>query len=197
MRIDSSVFLRNYDSSKKVSGESSDFIKGFSLKRGEDGSLQMGEMLGDEEQTAKIRLLTPDTLKAMMEQNMAHVRYTYTQNKGLNTAENSISLVNGVKINMGNGEYLAIKDGHIMPNDGRGGNNEDNRKAATALNYLIRIANGQYSYDEEMQSREFYTNSEYQRCAISALENAGINTSKPFNVNGTQFVVKNGVINKA
>ncbi|SET00892.1 hypothetical protein SAMN05660297_01182 [Natronincola peptidivorans] len=126
----------------------------------------------------------PATSEDIMLGNNLFSPFTVKEGFGLNKTENSISLIPGTNIDLGNGMVIRIKDNIVdifCKDDGL--YNEDNYinagKMAAALNKFIRYANG--------QSGSFGFDNEQRKLVISVLEKMGINTRIPFEVNHTHF----------
>ena len=161
----------------------------------ENGLIEKGAEMSEEEAKAlgPVYNLTEERIRLMMEQS--NRAFTYTQNKGFNKAENSISLVPGMGFDMGNNSFLEIGAGCVMNYDGIGPIKSLNTIDG-ALSMFIRIANNQFTFDEEYQTRGFYADKNAQATVIKALANMGIDTNQPFYVNGSKFVIRNGAISK-
>lgn len=121
--------------------------------------------------------------KAWMSQG-AETPFSYTENKGFNEAENSISLVQGMAARLNNGFVLSITDSMVYPE----GDFRDNTAAkesaavASALSHLIKVANGQ------IPMNMFYSkNQDNSAYAKMGLEAFGIDTSRPFIINEKTF----------
>lgn len=122
--------------------------------------------------------------------------YTVVKNEGLNTQQNSISLVPGVKIQLGNSASLEIKNSNVGVSFSGNISSEEQQHAyelAHALDRLIKYANG--------QSGSFGFDTMKRNQAEGVLKRIGIDTSKSFIVNGTEFntsdydrIEKTGVI---
>ncbi len=115
----------------------------------------------------------------------ATTAFSYTQNKGFNKADNSISLVSGMSAQLANGFKLSIND-YMVQADGDFRNNNGARKAtqvASAMSSLIKVANGQISLGlfHSLNPQENSAN------AKIGLEAFGIDTSKAFKINDTSF----------
>lgn len=121
--------------------------------------------------------------KAWMSQG-ADTLFSYTENKGYNKAENSISLVQGMAARLSNGFVLSITDSMVYPE----GDFKDNTAAkesaavASALSHLIKVANGQ------IPMNMFYSrNQDNSAYAKIGLEAFGVDTSRPFTINERTF----------
>ena len=121
--------------------------------------------------------------KAWMSQG-AETPFSYTENKGFNEAENSISLVQRMAARLNNGFVLSITDSMVYPE----GDFRDNTAAkesaavASALSHLIKVANGQ------IPMNMFYSkNQDNSAYAKMGLEAFGIDTSRPFTINEKTF----------
>lgn len=122
--------------------------------------------------------------KAWMSQG-ATTPFSYTENKGLNKEENSISLVPGMSANLSNGFKISITD-YMVQALGDYHDNEaakESNATAGALNSLIKVANGQIPLNMFHSSRN-QDNSEYAKQGLQAF---GIDTSKPFTINEKTF----------
>ena len=122
--------------------------------------------------------------KAWMSQG-ATTPFSYTENKGLNKEENSISLVPGMSASLSNGFRLSITE-YMVQALGDYHDNESAKESnaiAGALNSLIKVANGQIPLNMFHSSRN-QDNSEYAKRGLQAF---GIDTSKPFTINEKKF----------
>ena len=121
--------------------------------------------------------------KAWMSQG-AETPFRYTENKGFNEAENSISLVQGMAARLNNGFILSITDSMVYPE----GDFRDNTAAkesaavASALSHLIKVANGQIPMNMFYSKNQ--DNSVYAKMGLEAF---GIDTSRPFTINEKTF----------
>jgi len=170
-----------------------EYCYAYEISVGDDGKITQGAMLDEERQKEFPPgwKLTSEVCQAMMIASSGY--YTYTQNKGLDRAANSISLVPGMRINMGSDGYINIDDIYPRPSGGRtGAPSKSAIDAAVGLNYLIRIANNQFVQTPAL----FYNNSAIQQATLNALRSAGIDTSRPFYINETKFEVQSGVVRK-
>lgn len=122
--------------------------------------------------------------KAWMSQG-ATTPFSYTENKGLNKEENSISLVPGMSANLSNGFKISITDYMVQALGDYHDNEAAKESNATAgtLNSLIKVANGQIPLNMFHSSRN-QDNSEYAKQGLQAF---GIDTSKPFTINEKTF----------
>lgn len=152
-------------------------ISGFSIN--DDGKLEVKE--ADESWQGFANFVDYQEFhKAWMSQG-ATTPFSYTENKGLNKEENSISLVPGMSASLSNGFRLSITDYMVQAL----GDYHDNEAAkesnaiAGALNSLIKVANGQIPLNMFHSSRN-QDNSEYAKRGLQAF---GIDTSKPFTIN--------------
>ena len=115
----------------------------------------------------------------------ANVDFTYRNNTGLDTVNNSISLVPGMKAKMNNGFTLSINNSMVNAS----GDDRDHENAlhsaevASAVNALIKVANGQIPINLFYSSRN-QDNSELAREGLAAF---GIDIDRPFTVNNTRF----------
>ena len=117
--------------------------------------------------------------------------YNYQVNRGLNQKENSISLVNGVRISLDNGFTLDVAANAVdQTGDVRmAGEREETSHIAKAMNQVIKMANGQ------INGYEFYQDGERNtRFLEIGLKAAGIDTSREFSINDMRFHIKNGVL---
>lgn len=122
--------------------------------------------------------------KAWMSQGAA-TAFSYTENKGFNAEENSISLVPGMMVRLANGFRLSI-DEYMVQALGDFRNNEaakESTSIASAMSSLIKVANGQIPLNLFHSSRT-QNNSEY---AKKGLEAFGIDTSRTFIINDKAF----------
>lgn len=156
-------------------------ISGFSIN--DDGKLEVKE--ADESWQGFANFVDYQEFhKAWMSQG-ATTPFSYTENKGLNKEENSISLVPGMSASLSNGFRLSITDYMVQAL----GDYHDNEAAkesnaiAGALNSLIKVANGQIPLNMFHSSRN-QDNSEYAKRGLQAF---GIDTSKPFTINEKKF----------
>ena len=156
-------------------------ISGFSIN--DDGKLEVKE--ADENWQGFANFVDYQEFhKAWMSQG-ATAPFSYTENKGLNKEENSISLVPGMSASLSNGFRLSITDYMVQAL----GDYHDNEAAkesnaiAGALNSLIKVANGQVPLNMFHSSRN-QDNSEYAKRGLQAF---GIDTSKPFTINEKKF----------
>lgn len=142
-----------------------------------------------EKYNLKYTRLPSVTYEDIMVGNDIFSRFTVRADKGFNKSENSISLVPGVDIDLGNGIVLKITDSKVeMHYDERTITEEKFRKAgqiAAALNKFIRYANG--------QNGSFGFDSEQRKLVETALKKLGIDTSREFIVNGTAFTTTGNV----
>lgn len=107
--------------------------------------------------------------KAWMSQG-ATTPFSYTENKGLNKEENSISLVPGMSANLSNGFKISITD-YMVQALGDYHDNEaakESNATAGALNSLIKVANGQIPLNMFHSSRN-QDNSEYAKQGLQAV----------------------------
>jgi len=121
--------------------------------------------------------------KAWMSQG-AETPFSYTESKGFNEAENSISLVQGMAARLNNGFVLSITDSMVYPEGDFRDNAEAKESAAvaSALSHLIKVANGQ------IPMNMFYSkNQDNSAYAKMGLEAFGIDTSRPFTINEKTF----------
>ena len=156
-------------------------ISGFSIN--DDGKLEVKE--ADESWQGFANFVDYQEFhKAWMSQG-ATTPFSYTENKGLNKEENSISLVPGMSASLSNGFRLSITEYMVQAL----GDYHDNEAAkesnaiAGALNSLIKVANGQIPLNMFHSSRT-QDNSEYAKRGLQAF---GIDTSKPFTINEKKF----------
>lgn len=156
-------------------------ISGFSIN--DDGKLEVKE--ADENWQGFANFVDYQEFhKAWMSQG-ATTPFSYTENKGLNKEENSISLVPGMSASLSNGFRLSITEYMVQAL----GDYHDNEAAkesnaiAGALNSLIKVANGQIPLNMFHSSRN-QDNSEYAKRGLQAF---GIDTSKPFTINEKKF----------
>lgn len=160
----------------------------FNNYQNENFEEQFGVKKGDIKEFAEKYNLTmtrlPITYENLMIGNNLFSPFTVKEGCSLNKTENSISLISGTDIDLGNGMVLKIKDNmvDIFCKDDRL-YTEDNYinagKMAAALNKFIRYANGQngsLGFDDEQRE-----------LVASVLEKMGINTKIPFVVNNTHF----------
>lgn len=121
--------------------------------------------------------------KAWMSQG-AETAFSYTSNNGFNAEANSISLVPGMSVRLSNGFRLAIGDYMVQAL----GDFKDNQAAsesaaiAGALSHLIKVANGQIPMNMFYSKNQ--DNSAYAKIGLQAF---GIDTSRPFTINGRTF----------
>lgn len=121
--------------------------------------------------------------KAWMSQG-AETAFSYSQNNGFNAEANSISLVPGMSVRLSNGFRLAIGDYMVQAL----GDFKDNQAAsesaaiAGALSHLIKVANGQIPMNMFYSKNQ--DNSAYAKMGLQAF---GIDTSRPFTINGRTF----------
>lgn len=121
--------------------------------------------------------------KAWMSQG-ATTAFSYTENKGFNAEENSISLVPGMMARLANGFKLSIDEYMVQAL----GDFKDNQAAsesaaiAGALSHLIKVANGQIPMNMFYSKNQ--DNSAYAKMGLQAF---GIDTSRPFTINGRTF----------
>ena len=156
-------------------------ISGFSV--GEDGKLEFKEADEDWEGFANF-VDYQEFHRAWMSQG-ATTAFSYTENKGLNTEDNSISLVPGMMTRLANGFKISIND-YMVQAVGDFRDNEAAKEStaiASALNSLIKVANGQIPMNMFHSSRT-QDNSEYAKKGLQAF---GIDTSKPFIINEKAF----------
>lgn len=156
-------------------------ISGFSIN--DDGKLEVKE--ADESWQGFANFVDYQEFhKAWMSQG-ATTPFSYTENKGLNKEENSISLVPGMSASLSNGfrlsitEYMVQALGDYHDNEGA----KESNAIAGALNSLIKVANGQIPLNMFHSSRN-QDNSEYAKRGLQAF---GIDTSKPFTINEKKF----------
>lgn len=117
--------------------------------------------------------------------------YNYQVNRGLNQKENSISLVNGVRISLDNGFTLDVAANAVdQTGDVRmAGEREETTHIAKAMNQVIKMANGQ------INGYEFYQDGvRNTRFLEIGLKAAGIDTSREFSINDMRFHIKSGVL---
>ena len=121
--------------------------------------------------------------KAWMSQG-AETAFSYTKNEGFSALENRISLVPGMSTKLQNGFQLAIDDYMVRVM----GDYTDNMAAsestaiAGVLSHLIKVANGQ------IPMNMFYSkNQDSSTYAQMGLQAFGIDTSRPFIINGKTF----------
>lgn len=119
--------------------------------------------------------------------------FAVTDNYGFNRINNSISLVNGTKVDLGNGIVLHVEESSVSLNYKEGYNIKESdiemaSEMAGALNIFIRYAN--------CQAGTLYFGEKEQRYIINILKTIGININKDFSVNGSIFNIENGKIIK-
>uniref|UniRef100_UPI004057110C hypothetical protein n=1 Tax=Acetatifactor sp. TaxID=1872090 RepID=UPI004057110C len=121
--------------------------------------------------------------KAWMSQG-AETAFSYTQNNGFNTETNSISLVPGMSVRLSNGFRLAIGDYMVQAFGDFNDNQAASESAAIAgaLSHLIKVANGQIPMNMFYSKKQ--DNSAYAKIGLEAF---GIDTSRPFTINGRTF----------
>jgi hypothetical protein len=123
--------------------------------------------------------------------------YTVTVNTGLDKHNNSISLVPGVSFTMPNKDVLEINESSVTGSNPRKPVSRETQLAEKGLDYLIRIANNMFSrISSHHVQQHFYEDKNLQAATIKALEAAGIDIYRPFDINGTRFQVVDGVIRK-
>ena len=173
-------YLQNY--------RNDNFEEEFGVKKGDVGAFA-------EKYNLEYIRLPPVTYEDIMAGNDIFSRFTVRENKGFNPSQNSISLVPGVDIDLGNGFMLKIKDSMVeIQYDKRFYSDDKFRSAgqtAAALNKFIRYANdqnGSFGFDDEQR-----------KLVATVLEKLGIDTSREFIVNGTAFTTSEnnrGVLEK-
>lgn len=121
--------------------------------------------------------------KAWMSQG-AETAFSYTRNKGFNAEANSISLVPGMSARLRNGFRLAIGDYMVQALGDFRDNQAASESAAIggALSHLIKVANGQIPMNMFYSKNQ--DNSAYAKIGLQAF---GIDTSRPFTINGKTF----------
>lgn len=158
------------------------FEEEFGVKKGDVGAFA-------EKYNLKYTRLPSVTYEDIMSGNDIFSRFTVRADKGFNKSENSISLVPGVDIDLGNGFMLKIKDSMVdIQYDKRFYSDEKHRSAgqiAAALNKFIRYANG--------QNGAFGFDNEQRKLVETVLKNLGIDMSREFIVNGTAFTTTGNV----
>lgn len=115
----------------------------------------------------------------------ATTAFSYTDNKGLDKENNSISLVSGMVTHLSNGFKLSINE-YMVQAIGDFRDNESAKEStsiASAMTSLIKVANGQIPLNMFHSSRT-QDNSAYARKGLEAF---GIDTSKTFLVNEKKF----------
>ena len=156
-------------------------ISGFSF--GEDGKLEVEE--ADKDWKGFAEFIDYQEFHRQWMAQGATIAFSYTENRGLDKEKNSISLVSGMQVGLANGFRLSIND-YMVQAVGDFRNNNAAREStciSSALSSLIKVANGQISMNMFYSSRT-QDNSAYSRMGLEAF---GIDTSKPFEINGKTF----------
>ena len=133
------------------------------------------------------------TPQELFEDHRINENFNFTSTNALDNVENSMSFRPGDKIDLGDGYYLEITNNEVLAKYKNGAYDPNRMKEvsdiAGALNTLIRFANGQTGsmyFDEVQQSR-----------ITPLLSKLGIDLSRPFTVNNSNFSTVNGSIQKA
>lgn len=117
--------------------------------------------------------------------------FSYQKKQKLDKDKNSICFTKGSSILLENGFRLDITENSIdIIGDIRNiSEKEESKKIAQSINSLIKIAN------KQIKGTEFYRKGkENSFFALIGLKATGINITKNFIINETEFEVKNGII---
>ncbi|PKM51259.1 MAG: hypothetical protein CVV02_07840 [Firmicutes bacterium HGW-Firmicutes-7] len=132
------------------------------------------------------------TPQELLKDHRYNENFNFTSRNTLDNVENSISFRPGDTFDLGDGYYLEITNNAVLSKYRNGAYDPNRMKEvsdiAGALNTLIRFANGQTGsmyFDEVQQSR-----------ITPLLSKLGIDLSKPFTVNNSDFSRDNGSIKK-
>lgn len=138
-------------------------------------------------------IVTPEDMKREELALSSRTPYSQRENKGFRPLENSIWLVDGVKIPLSNGFTLEITSNGIdeIGDIRKLKEKEEADFIAKALNSVIKMANGQ------IEGYEFYRDGEKStNDSLRGLEACGVQTEREFTINGTRFQVKGGLLQK-
>ena len=136
---------------------------------------------------------TSEELRARLNSNFGMLSYALPrQGFNLNAATNSITIGVGSRISMGHYSLHvldfvvgAFTNDWRDPNDGFTHLGNTNSAYTRALDWLLRASS---SGNAKMSDREL------SQDVLSLLNKIGIDTSRNFHINGTEFEVKNGVL---
>ena len=143
--------------------------------------------------TAARNFIFDITPQELLNDHRINENFNFTSTNALDNVENSMSFRPGDTIDLGDGYYLEITNNEVLAKYKNGAYDPNRMKEvsdiAGALNTLIRFANGQTGsmyFDEVQQSR-----------ITPLLSKLGIDLSRPFTVNNSNFSTVNGSIQKA
>lgn len=120
---------------------------------------------------------------------------TGQRQKWLNPSLNSLWLVPGMRIrNESRGIVITIRDDMVQVQLIRDGAWRECGMTQTGLEYLIRLANRQFTVDINKQAAAFFECPDLNAYAMRALAAIGIDLTRPFNINGSDFHARDGFI---
>jgi hypothetical protein len=118
--------------------------------------------------------------------------FNFTSRNALKSTQNSVSLVPGDTLDLGDGYFLEITENAVLPKSKKEAYDSNKMKEASdiagALNTFIRFANGQ-------SGSMFFDQVQLNRI-MPLLSKLGIDLSKSFTVNNSEFSNVNGNIQK-
>lgn len=153
---------------------------------------QISDFFSNNNITAVRNFIYEVTPEELFNSHRIDENFNFTSKNTLNNTQNSVSFVPGDTFDLGDGYYLEITKNEVLPKCKNQAYAPDKMKEvsdiAGALNTFIRFANGQSGsmfFDEVQQNR-----------IIPFLSKLGIDLSKLFTVNNSDFSKVNGNIQK-
>ncbi len=153
---------------------------------------QISDFFSNNNITAVRNFVYEVTPEELFNNHIGNDNFNFTSRNALNGTQNSISFVPGDMFDLGDGYYLEITENAVLPKCKNEAYDPNRMKEvsdiAGALNIFIRFANGQTGsmfFDEVQQNR-----------ITPLLSKLGIDLSKSFTVNNSDFSKVNGNIQK-
>ncbi len=153
---------------------------------------QISDFFSNNNITAVRNFVFEVTPEELVNNHRINENFNFTSRNALNSTQNSVSFVPGDTFDLGDGYYLEITENAVLPKCKNEAYDPNRMKEvsdiAGALNTFIRFANGQTGsmfFDEVQQNR-----------IAPLLSKLGIDLSKSFTVNNSDFSKVNGNIQK-
>ncbi len=153
---------------------------------------QISDFFSNNNITAVRNFVYDVTPEELLNDHRINENFSFTSSNTLISAKNSVSFVPGDTLDLGDGYYLEITENAVLPKYKNETYDPNRMKEvsdiAGALNTFIRFANGQTGsifFDEVQQNR-----------ITPLLSKLGIDLSKSFTVNNSDFFKANGNIQK-